>query len=72
MIVLTGADIRFMMRVHKKTIRALAAQMQLTMTHVREVRARGLTCRHAARDWWQAITGIDPGACFQGRQPHIR
>jgi hypothetical protein len=54
----TGPTLCRLMRV---TIRALAARMQIPMCRIRQGRGTGLTCPHAARDWLQAMTGVDPG-----------
>jgi len=35
--------------------------MQMPLSRIRHVRVHGLTDRHAARDWVEAITGQDPG-----------
>ena len=54
--------IRQIMRVHKVTIRELAARMDITIKRVRRVREHGLTEPHVIRDWVEAITGRDPDA----------
>ena len=61
MTILTGHDVRRLMRRHHVTIRELAARLQRTMKRVRHVRDRGLDDTNAARDWIEAITGRDPG-----------
>jgi len=58
---LSGNAIRFLMRRHAVTIRALHQKMDVTMSRVREVRGRGVSDRTVARDWIEAITGHDPG-----------
>ncbi len=58
---MTGAEITSLMRRHKVTIRELKARTGITMKRIRQVRERGLGCRHAKRDWIEAITGTDPG-----------
>jgi hypothetical protein len=58
---LTGPTLCSLMRRHHVTIRELAQRMALPMTRVRLRRLQGITDRHAARDWVQAVTGVDPG-----------
>lgn len=58
---MSGTMIRILMRKHSVTIRELASRVQYPMTTVRRVRRSGLASRLAARDWVQAITGVDPG-----------
>ena len=61
---MNGNHIRRIMRVHKVTIRELAARMDITIKRVRHVRQHGLAENHVIRDWIEAITGRDPGfAC---------
>jgi hypothetical protein len=57
----TGAELRYLMRVHKVTIRELSARLGITMKRIRLRRTRGLADFHAVRDWVQAITWQDPG-----------
>ena len=64
MLYLTGPTLCQLMRRHKVTIRALAARMQIPLCRIRQVRVHGLTDRHAARDWLEAITGQDPGMLY--------
>ena len=59
---MNGADIRWLMRSHKVTIRVLAARMDITIKRVRQVRKHGITEPHVIRDWFEGITGRDPGA----------
>ncbi len=40
---LSGAQIRRLMRLHKKTVRSLASERLLTIKRVREVRAKGVS-----------------------------
>jgi hypothetical protein len=58
---LTGKEIVSLMRKHGTKIRSLAYRLGTTMKRIREVRAKGLNCPLAIRDWIQAITGDDPG-----------
>jgi len=64
MLYLTGPTVCRLMRRYRLTIRALAQRMDLPMTRIRQVRTSGLTDRHAARDWLEAITGQDPGLLY--------
>ena len=56
-----GREIRRLMRVHKVTIRELAARMQIYQKRIRYVREHGLQGRELIRDWLQGILGEDPG-----------
>ena len=58
---MNGNHIRWLMRTHKVTIRALTAQMGITIKRVRHVRQHGLAEPHVIRDWIEGITGHDPG-----------
>ena len=58
---LRGPEIACLMRRHHVTIRGLSERMGIPMKRIREVRRDGLACRHAIRDWIEAITGQDPG-----------
>lgn len=53
---LTGSEIRRLMRQHGLTIRSLAAQFNLTLKRIREVRAHGVQ-GFAANEWHRLITG---------------
>ena len=57
---MTGKELITMMRRHKVTIRELARRIQITQKRVRMRRDIGLDAE-TARDWIQAITGVDPG-----------
>ncbi len=57
---LTGSTITRLMRQHGKTIRGLAAQMNITQTRVRRVRAQGVEGFAYVQDWTEAITGKVP------------
>ncbi len=51
---ISGADIRYYLRVNRITIRTIARHMQITLKRVREVCAAG--CAGAAcTDWMEAI-----------------
>ena len=63
---MTGKELATLMRLHKVTIRELARRIQITQTRVRYRRETGLTNPELARDWIQAITGIDPGPQARG------
>lgn len=54
---LTGAEVRHLMRCHRKTIRCLAKHMNITLTRVRDVRSRGVRGKEFVMDWVEAITG---------------
>ncbi len=58
---ITGGSIKLLMRKHHVSIQALAERMQITMRLVRLRRETGLEKPAYARDWVQAITGVDPG-----------
>jgi len=55
MIKLTGKEVRALMRANHKTIRGLAAQMNITHVRVREVRANGVHGPAFVRDWLEAV-----------------
>ena len=57
--VLSGADVRSLMRRHRKTIRSIASEHGLTMKRVREVRENGVTGL-LAEEWQYLITGEWP------------
>ena len=63
----TGQEIRRLMRVHRITIRSLAARMQITMVRVREVRTQGLVGDAYCQDWQEAITGT---GIFAAKENH--
>lgn len=57
--------VRRLMRQNGKTIRSLAAQMNITMTRVRQLRNEGVEGEGYCRDWLEALTtrttgGPDP------------
>ncbi len=58
---LTGQEICRLMRKHKKTIKGLSFALGITCKRIREVRLRGLNDPLAVRDWYEGITGEDPG-----------
>lgn len=58
---LTGHEICRLMRKHKKTISKLSFLLGITAKRIREVRTSGLQDPLAVRDWYEAITGEDPG-----------
>ncbi len=53
--------VKQLMRQNGKTIRGLAAQMNITMTRVRQVRLEGVTGQEYCRDWLEALTTITTG-----------
>ena len=53
---LSGAEIRRLMRVNRKTIRGVAAAWNLTQVRVRYVRAHGVVGAAFVQDWL-AIVG---------------
>jgi hypothetical protein len=59
---LTGIQVKRLMRRNGVTVEELAKKMQIPMNRVRKVRAEGLSSGWPhARDWIEAITGWDPG-----------
>ena len=59
---LTGSDIKSLMRKHKRTIRDLSEEMNITMKRIRVVRYADdvVLVGHAALDWIEHITGQLP------------
>jgi hypothetical protein len=53
---ITGPTIVRLMRLHKQSIRSLAAAMNITQKRVRQVRVQGVQGVAYAQDWMQAIT----------------
>ena len=66
---LTAATIIRLMRANNKTIRGLAASMNITQARVRQVRTNGVQGAAFVADWMEAITGNQPasGAEAKGR-----
>jgi hypothetical protein len=60
---LTGAELRRLMRQHHVTISTLAQHMDLPMKRIRFHRAHGFDATEGAvvRDWIEEVTGADPG-----------
>ena len=56
---LSSVAVVSLMRKHHKTIRGLAADMNIPQTRVRYVRLHGVKGDAFVADWLQAITGID-------------
>lgn len=54
--------VKRLMRQNGKTIRSLAAQMNITMTRVRQVREKGVEGQEYCRDWLEALTSITTGS----------
>ena len=54
---LSGPYIRSMMRKHRRTIKALAEQMDISQERVRQVRNNGVSGNAYVTDWLEAITG---------------
>lgn len=54
---LTAATITRLMQANRKTIAGLAAQMGVTKSRVRQVRAQGVKGRVFVMDWMEALTG---------------
>lgn len=50
--------VKRLMRQNGTTIRSLAAQMNITMTRVRQVREKGVEGQEYCRDWLEALTSI--------------
>lgn len=61
---LTPETVERLMRTHRRTIRGLAASLQVSQTRVRYVRMRGVRGRAYVMDWMQALTG-DPNAGWE-------
>jgi len=57
MIVLSGAEIKSLMRKHRKSIAGLAAAMNVSQVRVRYVRANGVKGALFVQDWLEAIQG---------------
>ena len=57
---LSAQTVRHLMRKHRKTIRGIAQEWNLTMKHVREVRQHGVEGDVFVMDWLEILTG-DPG-----------
>lgn len=53
--------VKRLMRQNRKTIRSVAAQMNITMTRVRRVREEGVEGQEFCRDWLEALTTITTG-----------
>lgn len=53
--------VKRLMRQNGKTIRSLAAQMNITMTRVRQVREEGVEGQEYCRDWLEALTAVPTG-----------
>ena len=62
-LLLTGAELRRLMRRRHVTISTLARRLDMPMKRVRFRRAHGFDSTEgaAARDWIEAVTGADPG-----------
>lgn len=52
---LTGAEIRKLMRINKKTIRDLSIKYGITQKRVRYVREHGIKGKHWVFDWVEMI-----------------
>lgn len=59
-LMLTGKEIASLMRKNGKTIRGLAAEHQITMKRVREVRTKGTLGVIDSNEWIALITGTVP------------
>ena len=57
--------VKRLMRQNGKTIRGLAAQMNITMTRVRQVREEGVKGQEFCRDWLEALTTTTTGGPMQ-------
>ena len=65
MLYLTGPTLCQLMRRYHVTIRTLAARLAIPLHRVRFRRQEGITDRHIARDWLEAIkTGRQAGSNF--------
>lgn len=54
----SGKEIKYLMRVHRVTIRELARRMNITMARVAKVRENGISGNAFCLDWLEAIAGI--------------
>ena len=54
---LSGQTIRHLMRKHRKTIRGIAQEWNLTMKRVRYVRLYGVQGEVYVQDWLEILTG---------------
>ena len=65
--VITGKEIKHLMRRNKITIRGLARRTGITQKRIRQIRngEREITSLACARDWIEGITGADPGELFR-------
>ncbi len=54
---LSAQTIRYLMRRHRKTIRGIAQEWNLTLTRVREVRRQGVQGDAFVQDWLEILTG---------------
>lgn len=63
--------VKRLMRQNGKTIRSLAAQMNITMTRVRQVREKGVEGQEYCRDWLEALTSITTGSPDQATRLEI-
>ncbi len=52
---LTGRNVRYLMRTNKVTIRALAKRMDITLKRVRHVREHGTESEVITQDWYEAL-----------------
>ncbi len=52
---MTGNDIRCLMRINKVTIRQLATKMDITLKRIRHVRKHGTETHCITQDWMEAI-----------------
>lgn len=55
---MSGWNVRRLMRLHKVSIRDLAARMSITMKRVRQVRSEGVAGELMCLDWYEAIACV--------------
>ena len=56
---LSGAEIVRLMRLHRRTLRAIKAEYGIKLKRIRQVRAEGVS-GFMAEDWFRIITGRWP------------
>lgn len=59
---LSGAEVRSLMRRHRKTILGLAESMNITLKRVRQVRDEGVKGKYFVQDWMEAIQASEVAA----------
>jgi hypothetical protein len=57
---LSAKEVKSLMRQHRKTIRGLAQQWNLTLKRVRHVRTNGVSGEAFVRDWLEILSAPQP------------